>query len=84
MRQLYPASVVEHLVDHVFAQCVAAGLVTDYSYTQAVELAPVNANASLKKLGQKQATEAMAPTLHVAGEPLPDVLVLASHPRIIT
>jgi transposase len=26
-RQLYPVAVFEHLFDHVFAQCVAAGLV---------------------------------------------------------
>jgi transposase len=47
-RQLYPAAVFEHLFDHVFAQCVAAGLVT--GHTQAVDSAFVKANASLESL----------------------------------
>jgi transposase len=58
------------LFDHVFAQCVAAGLVT--GHTQAVDSAFVKANASLESLCEKQAAEAAAPTLHVAGEPVPD------------
>jgi transposase len=47
-RQLYPAAVFEKLFDHVFAQCVAAGLVT--GYTQAMDSAFVKANASLESL----------------------------------
>jgi hypothetical protein len=41
-RQLYPAAIFEQLFDHVFAQCVAAGLVT--GYTQAVDSAFVEAD----------------------------------------
>ncbi|GAA4509531.1 hypothetical protein GCM10023172_43160 [Hymenobacter ginsengisoli] len=62
-RQLYPATVFEHLFDHVFAQCVAAGLVA--GDTQAVDSAPVKASASLDSLCEKQVT----PTLHVVGQP---------------
>ncbi|WP_223654457.1 transposase [Hymenobacter psoromatis] len=43
--QLFPTTVFEHLFDHVFTQCVAAGLVT--GHTQAVDSAFVKANASL-------------------------------------
>lgn len=68
-RQLFPAAVFEHLFNHVFAQCVAASLVT--GHTQAVDSAFVKGNASLKSLCEKQA--ANASTLHVAGEPVPDV-----------
>ena len=67
-RQLYPAAVFEHLFDHVFAQCVAAGLVT--GHTQAVDSAPVKANASLESLCEKQPAEAPTPVLHVAGGPV--------------
>ena len=63
-RQLFPAAIFEQLFDHVFAQCVAAGLVT--GHTQAVDSAPVKANASLERLGEKQSAE--VPPLHVAGE----------------
>lgn len=68
-RQLFPAAVFERLFDHVFAQCVAAGLVT--GHTQAVDSAFVKANASLESLCEKQAAEVAAPTLHMAGEPVP-------------
>ena len=47
-RQLYPATVFEHL----FAQCLAAGLVV--GQTQAIDSAPVKANASLDSLRPKQ------------------------------
>lgn len=67
-RQLFPATIFEQLFDHVFAQCVAAGLVT--GHTQAVDSAPVKANTSLESLCEKQFAE--VPTLHVAGEPVPD------------
>jgi transposase len=46
-RQLYPAAVFKH----VFAQCVAAGLVT--GHTQAVDSAFVKAIASLESLCEK-------------------------------
>jgi transposase len=60
-RQLYPVTVFEHLFDQVFGQCVAAGLVA--GDTQAVDSAPVKANASLDSLREK------APAaLHVAQE----------------
>ncbi|RZK30009.1 MAG: transposase, partial [Hymenobacter sp.] len=45
-RQLYPTSVFEYLFEQVFAQCVAAGLVV--GQTQAIDSAPVKANASLE------------------------------------
>jgi transposase len=50
-RQLYPATIFERLFDHVFAQCVAAGLVT--GHTQTVDSAPVKANASLDSVREK-------------------------------
>ena len=70
-RQLFPAGVSERLFDHVFAQCVATGLVTDH--TQAVDSAPVKVNASLESLCEKQSADAPLPTLHIAGELVPDV-----------
>jgi transposase len=74
-RQLFPAAVFEHLFEHVFTQCVAAGLVT--GHTQAVDSAPVKANASLESLSAKPA----APLLHVSGEPVSDTPAapLAAH-----
>ena len=51
-RQLFPAAVFERLFDHVFAQCVARGLVA--GDTQAVDSAPVKANASLEAVLEKQ------------------------------
>lgn len=75
-RQLYPAAVFEQLFDHVFAQCVAADLVT--GHTQAVDSAPVKANASLESLCEKQSVEVPVPPLHVAGEPVPAVLATQS------
>ena len=65
-RQFYPAAIFEHLFDHVFAQCVAAGLVT--GHTQAVDSAFVKANASLESLCEKQPAEVSAPGLQVASE----------------
>ena len=44
--QLFPAAVFERLFDHIFARCVARGLVAGYK--QAVDSAPVKANASLE------------------------------------
>ena len=68
-RQLYPATVFEHLFDHIFTQCVAAGLVA--GDTQTVDSAPVKANASLDSLREKQAGPPPAPSLHVAGQSPP-------------
>ena len=61
IRQLFPAAVFQH----VFAQCVAAGLVVDS--------APVKANAALKSLCKEQSADAPSPTRHVAGGLVPDV-----------
>jgi transposase len=66
-RQLYPAAIFEYLFDHVFAQCIAAGLVT--GHTQAVDSTFVKANASLESLVDKQSADASAPSLHVADKP---------------
>jgi transposase len=79
-RQLFPATVFEHLFDHVFAQCVAAGLVT--GHTQAVDSAPVKANASLESLCEKQPVAAPASVLHVSGEPAPDIPAAPSAVRL--
>ncbi|UOR00021.1 transposase [Hymenobacter sp. 5317J-9] len=65
-RQLFPASVFERLFDHVFAQCVARGLVA--GDTQAVDSAPVKANASLDSLCEKQAAARTAPAHHLRRE----------------
>ena len=70
-RQLYPAAVFEHLFERVFAQCVAAGLVT--GHTQAVDSAFVKANASLESLCDKQPAAVPAPVLHVADRPAQEV-----------
>ncbi|QKG59270.1 transposase (plasmid) [Hymenobacter sp. BRD128] len=75
-RQLYPAAVFEHLFEHVFAQCVAAGLVT--GYTQAVDSAFVKANASLERLCEKQPTDAPTSVLHLSGELASDTPVARS------
>jgi transposase len=56
-RQLYPSAVFEHLFDQVFGQCVAAGLMV--GQTQAIDSAPVKANASLDSLRSKQPLPAL-------------------------
>ena len=66
-RQLYPAQVFEHLFNHVFAQCVAAGLVA--GDTQIVDSAPIKANASLDRLCEKPLGPLPAPVLTVTGQP---------------
>jgi transposase len=73
-RQQYPVALFEQLFDHVFAQCVAQGLVA--GDTQAVDSAPVKANASMHRLCDKQPREALVPSLHRAGDE-PDGEVLA-------
>jgi transposase len=64
-RQLYPATLFEHLFDRVFHLCVAQGLVA--GDTQAIDSAPVKANASLDSLCEKQVVA--PPILTVAGQP---------------
>jgi transposase len=73
-RQLYTVAVFEHLFDHVFAQCVAAGLVA--GHTQVVDSAPVKANASLKNLCDKQVVAASTPALHVSGNLVVDAAAI--------
>jgi transposase len=77
-RQLYPASVFEHLFDHVFAQCVARGLVA--GDTQVVDSAPVKANASLRAVREKQPAGTSS-LLRAPDEPavaLPDASVVTA------
>ena len=73
-RQLFPAAVFERLFDHVFAQCVARGLVA--GDRQAVDSAPVKANASLDSLCEKQPAGSQAPSLTSArlGKAAPPVV----------
>jgi transposase len=78
-RQLFPAAVFERLFDHVFGQCVAQGLVA--GDRQAVDSAPVKANASLEGVLEKQPLEAFAAPLAVAGQS-PAVPVLP-HPAAV-
>ena len=66
-RQLFPAAVFERLFDHVFAQCVACGLVA--GDTQAVDSAPVKANASLEAVLEKQAAGPTGPYLSGREQP---------------
>ncbi len=68
-RQLFPAAVFERLFDHVFAQCVARGLVA--GDTQAVDSAPVKANAALETVLEKRPAGATGP--HLAGREEPAV-----------
>ena len=65
-RQLFPAAVFERLFDHVFAQCVARGLVA--GDTQAVDSAPVKANAPLEAVREKHVAGPHGPFLAM-GEP---------------
>jgi Transposase and inactivated derivatives len=60
-RQLFPTAVFERLFDHVFAQCVARGLVA--GDTQAVDSAPVKANASLEAVLEKGLVSTSGPFL---------------------
>jgi transposase len=60
-RRLFPAAVFERLFDHVFAQCVARGLVA--GDRQAVDSAPVKANASLETVREKHPAGPTGPRL---------------------
>lgn len=50
-RQLYPASLFETLFNKVFALCVDSGMVS--GHTQAVDSAPIKANASMESVVPK-------------------------------
>jgi transposase len=79
-RQLFPAAVFERLFDHVFAQCVARGLVA--GDTQAVDSAPVKANASLEAVLEKGTTGAKSPFLatgEAAAVPAASVVTAPAH-----
>ncbi|MDF7815729.1 IS1182 family transposase [Hymenobacter sp. YC55] len=65
-RQLYPATLFEQLFDRVFRLCVAQGLVK--GDTQAVDSAPVKANASLDSLCEKQSALELSAGLRVVDE----------------
>lgn len=51
-RQLYPATVFESLFNKVFALCVDKGMVS--GHTQALDSAPIKANASMESLELKK------------------------------
>jgi len=51
-RQLYPAAVFENLFNKVFALCVDKGMVS--GHTQAMDSAPIKANASMESLELKK------------------------------
>jgi transposase len=68
--QLYPTEVFERLFDYVFAQGVAQALVA--GDPQAVDSAPVKANASPQSLREKQLVATPMPRMRRAGEPEPE------------
>ena len=74
-RQLFPAAVFERLFDQVFAQCVAAGLVA--GDTQAVDSAPVKANASLEAVVEKRPAGPSGPFLAAEEQRQPTTAVPA-------
>ena len=68
-RQLFPAAVFERRFGHVFAPCVARGLVA--GDTRAVDSAPVQANASLETVLEKQPPGPRGPGLTPAAPAAP-------------
>lgn len=75
-RQLYPTALFEQLFDRVFCLCVAQGLVKlcvaqglVKGDTQAVDSAPVKANASLESLCEKPAPDALPVSGMCVGQP---------------
>ena len=79
-RQFFPAAVFERLFDHVFAQCVAWDLVA--GDTQAIDSAPVEANASLEAVLEKGPTGPRSPFLatdEAAVEPAASVVTAPAH-----
>ncbi|RZK33518.1 MAG: IS1182 family transposase, partial [Hymenobacter sp.] len=57
-RQLYPIVLFETLFNKVFTLCVKSGMVS--GHTQAVDSAPVKANASMESLALKQPKDSIA------------------------
>ena len=80
-RQLFPANVFERLFDHVFAQCVARGLVA--GDTQAGYSAPFKANAFLEAVLEKHVTGPhgpfLAPAEPAAPAPAASLVTDAAH-----
>lgn len=60
-RQLYPATVFESLFDKVFGMCVDRGMVS--GHTQALDSAPVKANASMKFTHRKSTASCATATV---------------------
>ena len=75
-RQLYPETVFESLFTHVFKMCVSGGMVS--GHTQAIDSAPVKANASMDSLELKVPEEDLASHLlqvrHISNRDKPEVL----------
>ncbi len=65
-RQLYPASLFENLFNKVFTLCVNSGMVS--GHTQAVDSAPVKANASMESVVLKIPTTSIDNHLKKVGE----------------
>lgn len=63
-RQLYPISLFETLFNKVCSLCVVAGLVS--GHTQAIDSAPVKANASMESLALKVPVESVGSYLKKA------------------
>jgi transposase len=77
-RQLYPAALFEQLFDRVFRLCVAQGLVK--GDTQAIDSAPVKANASLDSVYEKRPPALVPPFTVVGQESAPPPASLLSAP----
>lgn len=75
-RQLYPESVFESLFTHIFKMCVWGGMVS--SHTQAIDSAPVKANASMDSLELKVPKAALASQLlqvrHISNRDKPEAI----------
>lgn len=75
-RQLYPEPVFESLFTHVFKMCVSVGMVS--GHTQAIDSAPVKANASMDSLELKVPEEDLAAHLlqvrHISNRDKPEVI----------
>jgi len=65
-RQLYPASLFEKLLSKVFALCVDSGMVS--GHTQAVDSAPIKANASMESVVPKVPVTTMSDHLKKVSE----------------
>lgn len=70
-RQLYPASLFESLFNKVFSMCVDKGMVA--GHTQAIDSAPVKANASMESLELKVPTNSIKTHLTLVADNDPDV-----------